>query len=309
MDMHQLEVFVSVVANKGFLASAEKLHVSQSTVSRHIACLERELGTELIRRTTRTFELTPVGKQLFAYATDILALRQKATKELSSNSNYSLRIGTSSVPAQCLVPQVLSALHQTSPDIRYEIVRADSMDIIQRVSRGSLDLGFVGTKADVPCVFVPVASDELVLATPNTAPYRKLHACDPQAHDVLKCPFLVREEESGTMKETLRFFAEAGIPADDMNIAARINDAETLRLCIVHGLGVSVVSYKTVEDLVLHKKVLTYSLGERAFFRDLYIVYRRSKYQPERLKKFIRFAVRFCGERMEHLNEKRDGSI
>lgn len=293
MDIRQLEVFASVVENKGFLSSAQKLHLSQSTVSTHIAALEKELNTELIRRTTRTFELTPDGERLYIYATDILALQQRALKELSGKSKKVLLIGTSSVPAQCIVPQLLAAFHQRLPEIRYEVVRADSIDIIEKVAAGRLDFGFVGTKTDVPCAFRPIASDELVVATPNTEAYRKQHKGHILPDMLLKSPFLMREETSGTVKETMRFLSGIGISEDDMNIVARIGDAELLRLCIVEGLGISVLSYRTVEDLIRQGRVLAFTLGENAFRRDLYVVYRKIKYLPESAKAFINFSTNF----------------
>lgn len=293
MDIRQLEVFVSVVDNKGFLSAAERLHLSQSTVSTHVAALEQELKAELIRRTTRTFELTSKGERLYDYAADIMALQQKAIKELSGDSKKHLHVGTSSVPAQCFVPQILEAFRQKAPETRYEILRADSVDIIQMVSSGRLDVGFVGTRMDVPCVFAPITSDELVIAAPNTAAYQKQYREHASPYELLKNPFLMREEKSGTMKEAMRWFSEIGVAIDDINIAARINDAETLRRCIAQGLGISVLSYRSVEELVRQKKILAFSLGEGTFCRDLYVVYRKSKYLPQSVKDFASFAAAF----------------
>lgn len=296
MDIRQLEIFVSVAEHKGFLSSAEKLHLSQSTVSTHIAALEQELEIELIRRTTRTFHLTPEGERLYVYAKDILALQQKAFNELSGSSKRLLRIGTSSVPAQCLLPQVLDAFHQRSPDMQFEIMRTDSLDIIQKVSAGNLDLGFAGTKIDSPCTFVPIASDELVIVTPNTPVFQAHLQSHTPAAELLKNPFLMRVESSGTMKETMRFISQLGIAAGDIHILAHMNDAETLRLCIAQGLGISILSYKSVEDLIHQKKVLAFSFDEDVFCRDLYIVYRKNGYLPEYIKNFISFSTKFFNE-------------
>lgn len=290
MDIRQLEIFTSVIDSGGFLSAAEKLHLSQSTVSAHIAALEQELGTELIRRTTRTFEPTVEGRQLYAYAADILALQRKALRELSGGKKKLIRIGSSSVPAQCLVPPLLAAFEQKQPEIQYEITRADSVEIIDRVASGALDIGFVGTKSDSPCVFLPIASDRLVLAAPNTEHYQCLLREGVSIADILKHPFLMREDKSGTMREARRFFEQAGISISDINISARIDDAETLRLCIAEGLGISIVSCRAVEELVQQDRILILPLEDVKLYRELYIVYRDSRYPPRSVRDFVSFA-------------------
>ena len=278
MEMRQLEVFRSVADSRGFLAAAGKLHLSQSTVSAQVASLEQELQTELIRRTTRSFQLTPEGERLYVYAGDMLALRRKAEQELSGSEKKLLRIGSSSVPAQCIVPEVLAAFHERSPETEFQVVRGDSADIIGSVADGRLDLGFVGTKTDADCTFVPVAEDRLVLAMPNTPFYRELLGRRAPLRELLQCPFLMREESSGTQKEAERLLGELGIDVGALRSVARIGDAEMLRLCVAQGLGAAVLSERTVRDLAADGRILVTSPWEKELRRSLYLVSRAGKY-------------------------------
>lgn len=295
MEMRQLEIFVQVADSSGFLAAAEQLHLSQSTVSAGVAALEQELQTQLIRRTTRTFALTEAGQKLYAYAADILSLQRRARRELAGKSGQTLQLGASSVPGQCLLPPLLAACREKKPQLRFEVLHGDSEDLIDMVAAGRLDAGFVGTRTAAACVFVPLAEDELVLVTPAAPAFRRLQQRGAPLAELLRAPFLLRDERSGTMQETLRFFASAGIDPAQLNVAARIADAETLRLCVAQGMGVSVLSAGTVQELAQQGRVLTFSLGAHALRRSLYLVYRQRRFQPGAAEEFLAFARAFFG--------------
>ena len=78
MDIRQLEAFVYTVKYQSFSLAAQKLYISQPTVSAHIRSLEEEFHTQLLKRTTKSLSLTPAGTKLYSYATEILTLQQKA---------------------------------------------------------------------------------------------------------------------------------------------------------------------------------------------------------------------------------------
>ena len=109
MDIRQLEAFVYTVKYQSFSLAAQKLYLSQPTVSSHINNLEKELHTQLLKRTTKSLSVTPAGQTLYNYAAEILNLQQKAILELSDKNQKLLHIGVSSVPSLYLLPELLSA--------------------------------------------------------------------------------------------------------------------------------------------------------------------------------------------------------
>ena len=183
MDFRQLEAFIATVDRQSFSAAADSLYLSQPTISSYIHSLERELNTQLIRRTTKKFEVTPNGQQLYDYAAALLRLQQKAITELSNTSVKELHIGTSSVPGQSILPRVLAGYRKEAPDVSAFVTHTDSMEVIQQVENGTLDVGLVGRKTECDCVFEPIATDDLVIAAPTTPisgkPTGTLPTCGP----------------------------------------------------------------------------------------------------------------------------------
>jgi DNA-binding transcriptional LysR family regulator len=175
------------------------------------------------------------------------------------------------------------------PDLQFHIYQSDSMDIIQKVTDGSLNVGIVGTAANSECTFVPFVLDELVIAAPNTAHYRQLSRPDISLDELIREPMILRTGNSGTELETERFLSSLNISLDELNIVAYLNDADALRQCIVQGIGISVISRRMVEPLERQGLLIIFPLGKHKLIRNLYIVYMENRYLPKNTSDFIQF--------------------
>ena len=77
MNLKQLEAFVKVAETKSFSEAARQLFLTQPTVSAHVSALEKELNTCFLIRNTRGVELSESGKELYAYAVQMLEIEKK----------------------------------------------------------------------------------------------------------------------------------------------------------------------------------------------------------------------------------------
>lgn len=96
MEFRQLESFCAVVRYQSFTKAAEKLYISQPTISTHIRMLEQEFNSRLIIRTTKNIEITPHGKELFACAQKIFTLKNDLIQKWSEENKKIIRIMASS---------------------------------------------------------------------------------------------------------------------------------------------------------------------------------------------------------------------
>lgn len=280
MELHQLEIYATVIKEGSFSGAAEKLRLSQPTVSAAVAALERELGVQLIRRTTRSLSITESGKRLSTYAESMLNLRKRALRDLSGDNRRRILIGASSVPAQRLLPSILSDFSSVHPEQRLEIQCLDSVEVIRRVSDSTLDLGVVVVKTEAPCKFVPIAEDELVLAVPNCEPYVSLCRCGAGTTELLQCPFLLRAEGSGTLLTVEKILQERNATTRSLRVGAVFTDSEVLLQCLVEGMGVSILSKHTVEDYRRQGRIMVFPLKSEAAHRQLYLVTPNTDIQP-----------------------------
>jgi DNA-binding transcriptional LysR family regulator len=163
------------------------------------------------------------------------------------------------------------------------------MDIIQQVENGTLDVGLVGRKTEGNCVFESIAMDELVIAAPNNAYYREKYGENPDLRELLKEPFIMRTEQSGTQYEAEQLLQKLGLSEKDLKIVAKVNDAHALQNYVIQGLGISLVSHRMVRAEAQRGKLLVFPLGDYARQRNFYLVFQEGPYLPKSAIAFIRY--------------------
>ncbi len=294
MEFKQLEAFVAVVDYGSFSEAARRLYLTQPTISAHIRSLEDELHMKLIIRTTKKTTVTAKGYQLYDSAVRMLDIRNNLLENFTGAHKHMIDLAASTIPSSYLLPELLAAFGKAHPDVYFHSVQSDSAESISRVLDGTVDLALVGQNTrDESCVFLPFCYDELVLATPVTDRYLSLYSHLPgepvSFRDFAKDPIIIREKGSGTKKEMDLFLEKNGIIPGNLNVVARMNDLESIKKSIVNGLGISILSSRSVTDLQKTKQILVFPLGEPTHKRSFYIVYSKNRILKPHVKQFIQF--------------------
>ena len=290
MDFRQLEAFCAVVEWGSFSEAAKHLYITQPTISSHIRTLETELNVRLLERTTKSVAPSPEGRQFYEYAKSLLRLREKIMQEFNKTTRNVIQFGASSIPSAYILPELLSAYRRKNTSLQFDVVQSDSQGILDRILSGSLDMGITGSPVtNDSCHCKPIYRDEMVLVTPATAYYQKLRQENCPLRQLLTSPYLMREDGSGTKKEADQFLETLGPDSATLNVAARMNDLESIKQSIIYGLGVSILSKKVTRDLERDNRVLIFPLTQGGIYRNYYLIYRKNKIQNRQMWDFIQF--------------------
>lgn len=289
MEMKQLQSFAAVVQYQSFTKAAEKLYLSQPTISTHIRLLEEELHSCLIVRTKRSVEVTPRGWELYECACSILNLRDNLIRRWTEETSRVIQLGASTIPSAYLLPEILPEYGRLHPEVYFTIHQSDSQGVAEGILDGSFDLGMVGMKIDheqLACV--PFYQDRMVLITPVTPHFLALKEGGASPLEVLlNEPIILREEGSGSRKSAQRFLERAGISEETLHVTARINDQESIKNLVAGGLGVSILSERAARNFVEEKRVLLFELPEGASRRNLYLLFRRNYVLKSYIQAFV----------------------
>ena len=143
-DPVQLKSFLAVAETRNFTRAAERLGVSQPTVSQHVRKLEATAGRILVARDTREVQLTDNGDAMAGFARTILAANDAATRYFSGAAMRGrLRFGTADDLAITGLPRILREFRQLYPQINLELTVSQSDQLHRRLKAGQLDLVFV----------------------------------------------------------------------------------------------------------------------------------------------------------------------
>lgn len=291
INLKQLEAFVTTAEYSSFTKAAEELFLTQSTVSSHISALEKTLGVRLIQRSARQrVTLSKEGEQVYRDAKEILDRCQALQDLKKQNDRNQLIIGASSVPGQCLMPEIMSDYLACCPDCHYIQLRGDSSRIHEFLAQRKANLGFVGIAANPKEYnYHPVAEDRLVLITANKEPYRTLHRQGASGLDLLHMPMILREENSGTRQEMERYLRNLQIAPEQMNVVAQIDNPEAIRSSVSRGLGISIMSVLAAREYLLSERLLSFELGDQGAFRKIYLCWRKDALLSPGEQKFLEF--------------------
>lgn len=281
MEFRQLETFVEVAKLKSFSKAADKLYITQPTVSNHIQNLERELGTLLINRMGKKISLTEAGNLLYKYALNITNSFEMARFELEAFQGKiqgHLDIMSSSVPRKYLLPSLIKSFLDLFPDVTFNISNSDTKEVIQNILDGETDFGLVGAKIDSPNLkYVNIMEDNLVLVAPKNCTIDLIDESTISLDSIMNKKFILREEGSGTRDLIFKALKASNIHKSNLNIVALVKDSETIKELIYQGVGFSFLSLKDVSDDIKLGKYKVYNVRELDLKRNFYFVYHKNR--------------------------------
>lgn len=293
MNLKHLEAFVRIAKNNSFSQTAKELYLTQPTVSAYISQLESELGTRLFSRTTKEVELTDDGKRLLRYAEELVELTSRIEHEFQpkvGEEKSRIVLSVSSIPGAYLLPGILANFIRKNPGTEFRINETDSAGVVSDIAGRRADLGFAGTVIGSRSVsFIPFYEDELVVITPDTKRYRDIPKNGSAPDWIRSEPWILREDGSGTLRETARLLEDRGIQMDDLKVVARLSHTGSILMSVREGLGIAVVSALAAEDAVKRGEILSFRLGEGGVFRKISMVVNTAVRQTESCRKLVKY--------------------
>lgn len=170
MNFSSMEYFAALARERSFTKAARRLHITQQSLSSHIASLEKELGCQLVVRKT-PLELTFAGEALLRHAQtllkDIDAL-QREFCDISDNQRGVLRIGVASTRGRVVMPVIVRSFQNSYPNIRVELVEATNDELQQNLIDGKTDLAIARFPKSIAGVSLhSFYEEEVILLVPR----------------------------------------------------------------------------------------------------------------------------------------------
>ncbi len=293
MNLKQLEAFVQVAEGGSFSKAAKELFLTQPTISSHISSLERELNARLFVRNTKEVSLSEDGIKLYKYAKQMLDLQREIEVTFGMDEegeSHAVTIAASTIPAQYLLPEVLTRFSERYPQEQIRIQETDSSKVVMQIVDHRVDIGFTGTVLEKKhCKYIPFYKDELVIITPNTPKYQELAQGNKEDISWIKKEHVImREEGSGTRKEAELQLKGAGVKFAGLDIIASIEDQETIKRSGRQGMGISVLSKLATADEVANGEILAFPIPNSDEGRDINLVYNKNYQMTRSAERFIK---------------------
>ena len=271
MELHSLQVFLTVATEKSFSRAAEKLLRTQPAVSLALQRLEQELGEKLIDRSGKDLILTDAGRTVLEYARRFQSLHQEmdnSIAELRDNSAGRLTIGANESTTLYLLRHI-ERYRVLYPKVKVQIRRSFSSQLPNELLDGNLELGVISyDPGDERIKSKVIYTDALAfvvapghrLANRKTVSITELSSETFIAHNVL----------SPYRAVVIREFQTRHVP---LKMDVEMPTIETIRILVQHGMGVAFLPRMCVEREIEQKTLCEVRVKEMHVERKIRLIY------------------------------------
>lgn len=246
LDLHSLIVFYYVASEESITSAADKLCLTQPTVTYHIRSLENSVGVKLLDVRRQKVYLTDAGVGLFPYVKEIYRQMVDAQKFLEDLREASLRVGITATFSP-IVASAAAAFEELYPHVKLIVRTASSLEIADAVLNSQVDLGIVVSMdyKNPKLKTIPISERErLILVVSPSSPIAKESRVEMA--DLCGYPLIAGPETSATRQVILNKFEAEGLKVPPL-IAVEVNSLEWGMSLVESGKGMGLYYLKVVE--------------------------------------------------------------
>lgn len=236
MKLQQLEAFVWIIRLGSFAAAAERLSVTQPTVSQRIRELETQLGVTVLKRVGRRAHLTDQGRALMPLAEDMMTLREDILYKVANptNTHGTIRLGVAELVALSWLPILIDQMSHLYPGITLELDIDLTENLWSKLDQGLLDAALlpkITERTNYHTIFLGKVSFSWMGSPALKLPDSKLGPAELSAW-----PVLLLSQHSNLYSIIENWFADAGFR---MQRRALCNNLTSIAALTMAGLGIS----------------------------------------------------------------------
>ena len=297
METRTLYYVLCVAEEKNISKAAEKLFITQPTLSQHINKLEKNIGVQLFDRNTTPLTLTYAGEKFVEIASRILEAEKELIQEMEDINGLCkgrLTIGISPIHGSSLLPTILPKYKERFPNIEIVLVEENAHKLEELAERGKTDITITNLPIQNPnLMYDTLALDEVMLAVPRNFLTTNFNNDLDKFYqekidiDILKeCPFLLLKPGHKVRQISDMIFNEKGISP---RIVLESISIETLYELSSIGMGVTFIPKNLIPQQNMNENTPLYFFSLESTLSNycMVAIYNKHRHLPMAAKKFI----------------------
>lgn len=291
MDIKQLHYFIAVSEHMNFSKAAERLHISQPSLSNAIKKLEEEIGSPLLERNTRNLQLTEAGEVLFERAKVIVKNMEVLKIEMDEVIIHGTREITMGVMESIKhwLPKVIANYKKDYPEMIIHLVDIlGSKRVKKSLKSYKTHLIITNQLMDDPELEVQTLYEErLVAVLPLHHPLAKKDKIS--ITDISEEPFIISTEGFQTRRDILNTFEQAG---KNIHIQFEIERFETAVSLVRENLGVTILPENYLQGPTA-KTIVKKEIEGANLSRNVYLVYLKKRHLPLAIRQLLQDILQY----------------
>lgn len=288
MNLIHLRYFVELAHTQHYTRAAERLCITQPSLSHAIAQLEAELGVPLFEKHGRNTSLTYFGQQFLACAQQALSTLDEGVESLqrASRGEGLIRLGLLRTLGVDFIPRLAARFLAENPgkDIRFTFSTGVTQQLLEGLRAKRFDLVFCSRPpAELGLTSIVVDRQDLVLIVPRNHPLADRHTVDLQ--ETLPYSHVYFSKGSGLRSVVDGLFQQIG---EQPQISYETEEDQVIAGLVAQGFGISVVPYM---EMLLRLDVKILQISHPQWERNFYMVNDDRAYMPPAVRRFRQFVL------------------
>lgn len=287
MNLNHLYYFRALAKEEHYTKTAERLSITQPSLSHAISCLESELGVKLFEKQGRNAKLTKYGALFLRYVEQSLEMLDEGKRILIESSGIQggfLDIGYIYTLGSHLIPEMLKNYlkEKEGNRIKFSFGQGTTKQMIAQLKDGVYDFVFASyVNGEKDLEFYPITKEELVLVVPKDHPLAGADSVDLK--DTIDYPYIAFSENSGLRPVISQLFAQIKCQP---KFAYEGEEDSSVAGLVAAGFGIAIMPKI---PLLQTMDVCTVPISSPEIRRYVYLVTKKNKYLAPAAKDFIRF--------------------
>ncbi|PIS47961.1 MAG: hypothetical protein COT17_00750 [Elusimicrobia bacterium CG08_land_8_20_14_0_20_51_18] len=278
MNIETLKVFKDLIETENFSRTAELNYISQSAVSQQLKKLEMIFKAKLFLKKENGFSLTPQGRIFYNSAKKILLIYNGTLSEIKQTGvnvvNGELRISAIYTLGIYLIGDYIKKFLNLNPFTRLDLEYKKYSDVIDDVSGGNVDFGFIACGAikgrDIAAI--NMGEEELALiASPSLAPFNLKTI---NLRDISKFKLVLFDKSTPSRKYIEKILRGKSVK---MNVTMEIDNVEAIKATVMSNAGVSIVPLSCVKNEERENKLKVLRFNDVKLMRPVSMIYNKKK--------------------------------
>lgn len=305
-----------VYKERNFTRAAEKLYISQPSLSVAIKNIERKIGADLFERMGTTVKLTEIGEEYIATAKQIIAAETDFLNRINDINNLKkgkVVVGGTNYLSSYVLPRVINRFNRLYPDIEVELVEANSYNLSNMVNNEQVDI-IIDSFDEIPDDYQGefLASEDILLCVPKDREINeklKKYQIKPESiyngsvrlmnvegvpMEIFKNEkFILLKKGNDMCKRAMKFFNEENI---EPNVIYRVDQLNISYALADSGIGLCFITDTFFKYGRGSDNVLLYKVKNEQYNRNLYVAYKKNRYCTKAMEEFIKVTKEILGD-------------
>lgn len=285
MSLRNLRIFITVYEERNMTAAANKLFMTQPSVSQAIKELESHYGVALFERLSRKLYVTESGETLYQYATHIIKIFDELEDRLKEDAlRKKIKIGANYTIGVALIPQYIEKFKIKYPDSEIMVIVNKSSLLIEMLRKNELDLIMIEETKNQSELIEDIFNNDRIVIIANPENHL-LAQNEVTADDIVNEHLLLREKGAGA-----RDLFESRMNAIGLFIKPYWESTSTTALinAAENNMGIAVLPFQLVKEHIASGSLKEIKVSDMNFSRRLVIAYHKNKFLTSAMQEFIK---------------------